>query len=67
MPIFDYLCNSCGQKFDVMIKNNEKDSVQCPQCQSKEVKQQLSIFSSANKSAAKAPMPSCAGCAAAKG
>jgi len=70
MPIFDFLCNNCGQVFDIMIKNDEKEKVRCPQCQSIEVKQQLSAFYSAGKSAAKStpmPMPSCGGCAAAKG
>ena len=66
MPIFDFICNNCGQSFDVMIKNKEKDSVLCPECQSKDVKQQLSIFySSAEKTPARQAMPaSCEGCSA---
>ena len=68
MPIFDYLCNNCGQAFEVMIKNEEKDKIQCPQCLSKDVKQQLSSFFSSEKSkAVRGPAFGCEGCAAARG
>lgn len=59
MPIFDFQCKECGNKFDLMISNKDKDKVQCTQCGSKDVKQLLSMF--ATSSAGAAPN-SCQGC-----
>jgi len=59
MPIFDFLCQNCGNKFDVMISNADKDKVKCPECNSPEVKQLLSLF---NTGGAKTASPGCQGC-----
>lgn len=64
MPIFDFLCNECGHTFDMLIKNDEKEKVQCPQCQSKDVKQQLSTFYTGDKMTAKTYGPTCENCSA---
>ncbi|MEQ8175302.1 MAG: zinc ribbon domain-containing protein [Syntrophomonadaceae bacterium] len=44
MPIFDFACQDCGSKFDLMISNADKDKVTCPNCSSKNIKQLLSEF-----------------------
>ncbi len=44
MPIFDFACQDCGSKFDVMISNADKDKVVCPNCSSNNIKQLLSEF-----------------------
>ncbi|MGI5921406.1 MAG: FmdB family zinc ribbon protein [Syntrophomonadaceae bacterium] len=50
MPIFDFACSECGNKFDVMISNSDKDKVRCPQCGSAKVEQKLSLFNTGGKS-----------------
>lgn len=43
MPIFEYLCKNCGTRFEIFIRNGEKESG-CPQCKSTEMQR---IFSPA--------------------
>jgi len=46
MPIFEYKCNDCGKKFDVLHKSSTNlEEVICPDCQSKNSKKLLSSFS----------------------
>jgi putative FmdB family regulatory protein len=62
MPIFDFECQECGHKFDLMISNAAKDKAKCPQCGATTLKQLLSFF---NTSKGGAPADSCSGCRAA--
>ncbi|NLU48674.1 MAG: zinc ribbon domain-containing protein [Syntrophomonadaceae bacterium] len=65
MPIFDFACQDCGKKFDLMISNKDKDKVTCPECGSSQVKQLLSVFNTASRGS-KTELPSCSvGCPAA--
>ena len=33
MPMFDYICNSCGHKFDKLVPFSESEKiVECPKC-----------------------------------
>jgi putative FmdB family regulatory protein len=43
MPTYDYLCQNCGQKFDIFMSYSEygKKSVQCTNCGSDRVKRRL--------------------------
>lgn len=46
MPIFEYKCSNCNKKFEVLHKsvyNSEK--IECPECQSINVKKLISAFS----------------------
>lgn len=60
MPIFDFACRDCGKYFDIMISNNQKDQVRCPECASKNVIQRLSIFNTAAPSSGSGN--ACQGC-----
>lgn len=51
MPIFEFSCEKCGNKFDLMIANKDKDKVKCSQCGSGEVKQLLSMFATSSGAA----------------
>ncbi|WP_054697404.1 FmdB family zinc ribbon protein [Syntrophomonas palmitatica] len=64
MPIFDFQCQDCGEKFDLMISNNEKDRVKCPRCSSSHIKQMLSLFNtgSSSKSSPGPVSDRCSGC-----
>lgn len=46
MPIFEYKCNDCGRKFDILHKSSSNlQEVVCPDCQSTNSKKLLSSFS----------------------
>ncbi|MFH1195780.1 MAG: zinc ribbon domain-containing protein [bacterium] len=52
MPVFEYKCNDCGKKFDILHKSSANLSeVICPACQSKNSKKLLSSFSASTSSA----------------
>jgi len=66
MPIFEFECKNCGNKFDLMIANKDKEKVKCPQCESADIKQLLSMFATSSGGGAAAPN-SCQGCPSAGG
>jgi putative FmdB family regulatory protein len=45
MPIYEYLCESCGDKFEKLVRRSE-DALQagCPSCGEKHLAQQYSTF-----------------------
>ncbi len=46
MPIFEYRCQECGTKYEVLHKSSEnKNDVVCPNCNSLNNKKLLSTFS----------------------
>ncbi|NLT19962.1 MAG: zinc ribbon domain-containing protein [Syntrophomonadaceae bacterium] len=64
MPIFEFECKDCGQKFDLMISNADKDKVKCPQCGTGNIKQLISLFNSSGGGSKYSNLPpGCAGCA----
>ncbi len=44
MPLFDYVCESCGQKSEILVRSAGQKIV-CPACSSKKMKRQFSTFS----------------------
>jgi putative FmdB family regulatory protein len=59
MPIFEYLCEDCGNKFEKLVRNSG-NAVHCPSCGQEHLKQQFSTFAAhANGSQAQDAMPSC--------
>lgn len=42
MPIFEYICNNCGEEFEKLIFGNKV--VDCPRCASSGVKKKFSTF-----------------------
>ena len=61
MPIFEYLCEDCGTKFEKLVRNGGASELACPKCGEKHLAQQLSTFSAhANGSPSKqTSFPSC--------
>ncbi len=45
MPIYEYICKSCGERFSLLqkVSSTEKDT-DCPKCSSTEVKKLMSSF-----------------------
>ena len=48
MPIFEYICEECENRFEALIYGEEKAS--CPKCKSAKLAPQLSVFSVSAKS-----------------
>lgn len=46
MPIFEYVCQKCGDRFEKLQKANAGKECSCPACGSVEVKRGLSPFAS---------------------
>ena len=60
MPIYEYVCQECGDRFSLLqgINATEKDT-QCPKCSSGRVKKVISTFCcSAGSGGTSAPIPS---------
>ena len=47
MPIYEYKCKQCGEKFDVYLFSHSESSVICEECGSTNTERILSSFSSA--------------------
>ncbi|MFU0799965.1 MAG: zinc ribbon domain-containing protein [Xylanivirga thermophila] len=39
MPLLDFKCLKCGEKFDELVNNETRDKITCPKCKSKDIKQ----------------------------
>jgi len=61
MPIFEYLCEDCGSKFEKLVRNAAQNgsAVRCPACGQEHLKQQFSTFAAHANGTAKDSMPSC--------
>ena len=61
MPIYEYLCEDCGAKFEKLIRRpSDSDSLACPSCGKNHLNQEISTFSARTNGASKSSeMPSC--------
>ncbi|MGQ9627520.1 MAG: FmdB family zinc ribbon protein [Anaerolineae bacterium] len=63
MPIYEYRCLECGEKFEKLVLSNSSDSkVECPACHSQRTEKVISLFSASlgrSASSAGAPSRSC--------
>ncbi|RMG74142.1 MAG: zinc ribbon domain-containing protein [Nitrospirae bacterium] len=42
MPVYEYICNSCGAEFEKLVFGSQK--VNCPNCNSDDLKKKFSVF-----------------------
>lgn len=42
MPIYEYACRDCGQKFEALVRHD--NTPECPACHSHGLDKQLSVF-----------------------
>jgi putative FmdB family regulatory protein len=63
MPIYEYLCQDCGTKFEKLVRRSaDAPKTECPSCGQKHLKQEYSTFSAhANGSPKSAETPQCPG------
>jgi len=61
MPIYEYLCQDCGNKFEKLVRRAaDASDTECPSCGQKHLKQEYSTFAAhAGGSPKSAEMPSC--------
>ncbi len=60
MPLFEYECTECGNKFEILVRGGEQP--RCPKCGGDRVEKCLSVFAVSVKSQPAAPAPACGGC-----
>jgi len=64
MPIFEYICDDCGAKFEKLVRRSE-DGVACPSCGRSHLTTTLSTFAAhsgkANGKSSTSDFPSCPG------
>jgi putative FmdB family regulatory protein len=49
VPLYDFECLDCGENFEALVLRNS-DPPACPECQSQNLKQQISMFSVSSES-----------------
>ena len=67
MPIFEYLCQDCGTKFEKLMRHTASNGsgasgateVVCPSCGQSHLEQQLSTFSAHAGGSKQEAFPSC--------
>ena len=58
MPIFEYACNDCGNRFEKLVRRTgDADAVRCPACGEDHLTTQYSTFA-ARSAASKSAEPS---------
>jgi putative FmdB family regulatory protein len=46
MPIYTYVCNECGEKFDLLVGvNSQTEEFKCKKCNSRNIKKTIGTFS----------------------
>ncbi len=60
MPIYEYKCIECGEKFELMRNfSNDDTDIKCPKCGEEHPQKEVSLFaSSGNSDSDCAPSPS---------
>lgn len=64
MPIYEYVCLDCGERFELMRSMKDADALTaCQQCASEHTSRMLSLFfASSGGRVVAGSGPSCAGC-----
>ncbi len=47
MPLFEYTCRACGERFEALLPRAEADRAVCPKCGARRAKRELSTFAAA--------------------
>jgi putative FmdB family regulatory protein len=56
MPIYEYECRSCGEKFELRRGITESDSeIKCPKCEATNPRRVFSVFSTGSSGGSCAP------------
>ena len=59
MPLYEYICQTCGERFEKLIRGDARaQQIVCPSCASAAITRALSTFATGGSSAAPTP-PAC--------
>lgn len=69
MPIYEFICNSCGKEFEAIVSSTDTTSVSCDACKSNDIKKIMSASSIklGGAPAPIAPPPAAGGCGGGSG
>jgi putative FmdB family regulatory protein len=60
MPIFEYRCDDCGNKFEKLVRSSARETAaECPSCGRDHVTTQVSSFAARTNGIAKDSAPAC--------
>ena len=63
MPVYEYKCQKCGKKFELLQKlGATNEGVKCPQCNTPKPTKQFSVFSSSGISSSECASGTCPTC-----
>ena len=63
MPIYEYKCNKCGNKFEQLVfPSDDEKGFECPACGKKDIERQFSAFSCGSSDGAGLSSLSAGGC-----
>jgi putative FmdB family regulatory protein len=52
MPIYEYRCKACGEKFDKLVHMSTKtEEIECPKCGQRQAEKAVSLFGGLGRSA----------------
>ena len=54
MPIYEYLCKQCDNRFEKLVRSST--TVECPSCRSTKLEKQLSVFAAGSAGLTTSPM-----------
>jgi putative FmdB family regulatory protein len=61
MPIYEYRCLECGEKFEKLVRLSTSTSeIECPKCGGRKVDKLISVFSTSALSTTAASASACA-------
>ncbi len=61
MPMFEYRCESCGERFEKLVRSSSSEqSVVCPSCGGTDTRKQFSTFASVGVKSTASSAASCA-------
>lgn len=59
MPLFEFICKKCGEKFEELVLGNEDNNISCPKCKSSDIEKQFSTFSASSSSDSSCAIGNC--------
>lgn len=66
MPIYEYVCRSCGKEFEQLVSSSRAEPSPCPSCGAKGLDKKFSSFAVGSAgSSSPAREPACGQCASA--
>jgi putative FmdB family regulatory protein len=62
MPIYEFICRECGERFEELVRSGKEEDVQCCRCSSRDIQRLLSGFAFKSDSGNSGAGSSCGSC-----